>query len=323
MSNKPAQNTQDTFIRAAKYLWTEYSLLFILILMFVVFGSIAPRFATVSNIFIILRQASPIGMIALGMTFVIITGGIDLSAGHILAAAGTVLIYIQRNPEIPLAVAILACLVAATFVGFINGNLITRFRLPAFIVTLAVGTILRSLSMFWLRGLTIAGRAVPEFTQIGNGWIGPLPTPLVIWGSFAILLGCVLAYTKFGSYVYAVGGNEQAAKYSGIPVNKIRILAYMLSGFCVGVATVLELSRMAAVNAANSGLLFEFDAITAAIIGGVAISGGRGKIKGAFLGMIIIGLVSNLMIMMGFSPFLSGTVKGVIILAAVLMQKRD
>ena len=318
-----SESSSGTVTRVLKYIWRDYSIVIALICIVIVAGLIEPRFAAPGNLLLIMRQASVIGMIALGMTFVIITGGIDLSAGHVLASAGTVLILLQGMDDMPLIAAILACLAVSTSIGFMNGCIITKFKVPPFIVTLAVGTLLRSVAMFLLGGLSVSGRAVPEFTRIGTGTIGPIPFPLIVWISSAFILGFVLNYTKFGSYIFAVGGNENAARYSGIKTNQIKVAAYTLTGFCIGIATVLDLSRTAAVSAATSGLLFEFDAITAVVIGGTALSGGRGRIMGTFFGMIIIGLVSNLIIMIGFSPFLSGAVKGTIILGAVLLQRRD
>ena len=316
----------DKALQALKYVWREHSIIIALVAMIIVASIIAPRFGTPQNILLILRKASVIGMIALGMTFVIITGGIDLSAGHLVATTGTVLILMLRIPTMPIIGAVLIALAAGTLVGTVNGLIITKFQLPAFIVTLAVGTIARSLTTFYLQGLSVSvgrDRPMPEFQAVGNGWIGPLPTPLVIWGVFAIILGCVLAYTKYGSYTYAVGGNENAARYSGISTNKIKIMAYALTGFTAGAAAVLSVSRTLAVSAVTTGHLYEFDAITAAVIGGTALAGGRGKVVSTFFGMIIIALVSNLMIMLGISPFLAGTVKGCIILGAVFLQKRD
>ena len=314
---------ENSLKRLAKYIWSEYSVVVVFIAIFTVCVLLVPRIAAPSNVMIILRHSSIIGMMALGMTFVIIGGGIDLSSGHVLAASGAVLILVQSNENIPLPIALLACVGVATAIGILNGTLITKFKLPAFIVTLAIGIMARSLAMFALGGMTIRGRNVPEFTRIGLGSFGIVPIPLIIWGVSAIILGLVLAYTKYGTYVYAVGGNENAARFSGISVDKIRISTYALAGFCVGIATILDLSRMAAVSATTSGNLFEFEAITAAVVGGTALSGGRGKILGTFIGMILIGLVNNLMAMLQLSPFLAGTVKGIIILAAVLLLRRD
>jgi len=318
---------ENKLLSACKYIWKNYSIIVVCVALFIIFGIIEPRFMQFNNIILILRHSSIVGMIALGMTFVIITGGIDLSSGHVVAFAGAGLILIQGNEAIPLAAAIPLAIVAAILIaitiGIINGSLITKFKIPAFIATLAIGIIVRSLTKFFLGGSTARGRMVPEFTDIGLGGIGPIPYSLIVWILSAIILGCVLKFTKFGSYIYAVGGNENAARYSGIKVNKIKIMAYSLAGLCVGIATVLDMSRMAAISPAMAGEGYEFDAITAAVVGGTSLAGGRGRIVGTVFGMILVTVVTNLMIMTGFSPLLSGAVKGAIILTAVLMQRKD
>ena len=309
-------------VRVLKHIWEEYSIILVTVAIFVIAGIIAPRFLTTPNVLLVLRHSAIIGVIALGMTFVIISGGIDLSAGHAVAAAGTVLLLLQGNEAIPLSVAILASVAVATAIGLINGLIITKFRLPAFIVTLAVGIIARSLTMYFTGGITVQGRRVPEFLNIGNGSLGVIPFTVIVWVVMAVILGCVLAYTKFGAYTYAVGGNEITARYSGIPVDRIKIAAYTLTGFCVGISSLLNFSRVAAVLPSTSGNLFEFDAITAVVVGGAALSGGKGKMLGTFFGMIIIGVVANLLVMFNISPFLTGFFKGGLILLAVLLQRR-
>jgi len=314
---------ENSFTRILRHVWSEYSIIPVFILIFTACSIMAPRFATMNNIMAIFRNSSIVGMIALGMTFVIITGGIDLSCGHVLATCGAVLIILQGNENIPIPVAILACIAMATTIGFVNGIIITKMNLPPFIVTLAVGTFARSITMYICRGATITGRNIPEFTTIGNGSVGIIPIPLIIFSASAIILGCVLAYTKYGSYIYAVGGNEKAAKYSGIRTDRIKIYAYMLTGLCIGVAATIDMSRMAAVSATTSGSAYEFDAITAVIIGGTSLAGGRGRMLGTFIGMFILGIVSNLMVMMNISPYLNGAVKGAVILIAVLLQRKE
>jgi len=314
---------QNSFLSICKYLWSGYSIIIITVCIFILCGIIVPQFLAISNLMIVLRQASIIGMIALGMTFVIIAGGIDLSAGHVAAASGTVLILLQGNEAIPLWVSILACFAVAMFMGFVNGVVITKFRVPAFIVTLAIGLIVRSVALYAAGGVSITGRRIPEFTNIGNGSVGIIPNALIIWVVCAVILGCLLAFTKFGSYVYAVGSNETAARYSGIAVDRIRIICYTLVGFCVGMSALLNFSRMAAISAATASNLHEFDAITAVVVGGTTLAGGRGKIMGTFFGMIIVGVVSNLMIMFNISVYLTGLVKGGIILVAILTQRKD
>jgi len=307
-----------------KMLWREYSVVVVFIGVFIACTIITQgKFASVNNIMAILRNISTIGMISLGMTFVLISGGIDLSSGPVLATAGAVLIILQGTPNVPLWVAILACCGVGVGFGFVNGIIITKTKLPPFIVTLAVGIMARSIVMFFTKGATITGKSVHEFTNIGNGNILGVPIPFLIVVIAAILLTILLTKTKFGTYVFAVGGNENAAKYSGIKTDKIKVLTYMLLGLCVAIAATIEMSRMAAVASTTSGNMYEFEAITAAIVGGASISGGRGKIVGTVVGFLILGIISNMMIMMNISPYLNGAVKGLVILLAVLFQRRE
>ena len=306
-----------------KKIWDDYSIVVVVVFIVAVCSIAAPRFLSLNNMMAIFRNMSIVGMVALGMTFVIIAGGIDLSGGHIVVTSGAVLIILQKNPNIPIPVAIMVCIIVALVIGVLSGTIITKANLPPFIVTLAVGIFFRSVTMHICRGATITGRNIPEFTTIGIGSIGVVPIPLIVFLVFAIVLSLVLKYSKFGSYVYAVGGNENAARYSGINVHLVKICTYVLLGLCIGVAATLDFSRMAAVSASQSALQYEFDAITAVVIGGTSLSGGRGRILGTCMGVFILGIVSNIMVMMNISPFLSGAVKGAIILVAVLLQKQD
>jgi ribose transport system permease protein len=316
-------------LELARNIWRNYSILLVFIVIIGICGLAAPRFLLLDNLLNILRNTSTIGAIALGMTLVIIAGGIDLSNGPVLATAGAVLILLQRmvnadgTPAVPLVVAILACIAVATAFGFVNGIIITKANLPPFIVTLAVGIVARSLVMYFMRGATVMGNNIPQFTNIGNGsWLG-VPIPFVVAILMAIVFHVILTRTKFGTYVFAVGGNENAARFSGIKVDRIRIATYMIVGLCTGIAAVIEMSRMAAVAATTSGSNYEFEAITAVIVGGTSLSGGRGRIIGSIVGFIILGIVNNMMIMLNISPYLSGAVKGAVILFAVLMQRRE
>jgi ribose transport system permease protein len=310
-------------------IWRNYSVLVVFLAIILICGLFAPRFLNPDNLLNILRNTSTVGTIALGMTFVIIAGGIDLSAGPVLATSGAVLILIQRmvnpdgSPVVPLPIAILACCAVAVGFGFLNGIIITKAKLPPFIVTLAVGIIARSVTMYFCRGATIMGNNIPQFTGIGNGSVFDIPIPFIVALFLAFLFHILLTRTKIGTYVFAVGGNENAARYSGIKVDRIRIMTYMLAGLCTGIAATIEMSRMAAVAAATSGSQYEFEAITAVIVGGTSLVGGRGRLVGTIVGFIILGIVNNMMIMLHISPYLSGAVKGAVILFAVLMQRRE
>jgi ribose transport system permease protein len=310
-------------------IWRNYSVVVVFFVIIGICGLAAPRFLTPGNLLSILRNTSIVGSIALGMTFVIIAGGIDLSSGPVFATAGAVLIFLQRmknpdgSPALPLFVAILACAAVATAFGLLNGLVVTKAKLPAFIVTLAVGIIARSVTMYICRGATIMGNNVPQFSQIGNGSLFSIPIPFIVVMVMAVLFHILLTRTKYGTYVFAVGGNENAARYSGIKVDRIRIITYMLVGLCTGIASTMEMSRMVAVAAATSGSQYEFEAITAVIVGGTALEGGRGRLIGTIVGFIILGIVNNMMIMLNISPYLSGAVKGAVILFAVLLQRRE
>ncbi|WP_422480110.1 ABC transporter permease [Pleomorphochaeta sp. DL1XJH-081] len=310
-------------------IWKKYSIVVVFFVIIAICGILAPRFLHPNNLLNILRNTSIVGVIALGMTFVIIGGGIDLSSGPVMATAGAALIFMQKmvtetgEAVYPLWFAVIVCWLIGTAFGFINGVIITKAKLPPFIVTLAVGIIARSLVMYFGRGATIMGRRVPEFTRIGSGSILGIPTPFIIATILAILFHFMLTRTKFGTYVFAVGGNENASRYSGIKVDRMKIYTYMLVGFCAGLAATIEMSRMAAVATTTSGAQYEFEAITAVIVGGTALTGGRGRILGTVVGFIILGIVNNMMIMLNISPYLSGAVKGAVILFAVLMQRKD
>lgn len=317
------------FLELLKSLWQKNSVIVVFVVIIILCGIAAPRFLRPDNLLNILRNTSIVGVIALGMTFVIIGGGIDLSSGPILATSGAVLIFLQRmvtpegDPLLPLWLAILACLAVATGFGFINGIIITKASLPPFIVTLAVGIIARSVVMYICRGATIMGNRIVEFTRIGNGSIFRIPIPFIIAVLLAVVLHIILTRSKIGTYVFAVGGNEDAARFSGIKVDRVKIFTYMLVGLCTGIAATIEMSRMAAVAAATSGSLYEFEAITAVIIGGTSLSGGKGRLIGTIVGFILLGIVNNMMIMLNISPYLSGAVKGAVILFAVLIQRRE
>ena len=323
------RQSESRILEMLKNIWRNYSILVVFVAILGICGLAAPRFLNPDNLLNILRNTSIVGAIALGMTLVIIAGGIDLSSGPVLAVSGAVLILLQRmvnpdgTPAVPLVFAVLACCAVAVGFGFINGVTITKAQLPPFIVTLAIGIIARSLVMYFMRGATVMGNNIPQFTNIGNGSVFSIPIPFIVVIAMAVVFHILLTRTKFGTYVFAVGGNENAARYSGIKVDRIRIITYMLVGLCTGIAATIEMSRMAAVAATTSGAQYEFEAITAVIVGGTSLMGGRGRIVGTVVGFIILGIVNNMMIMLNISPYLSGAVKGGVILFAVLMQRRE
>lgn len=303
------------------------------------------------NLLNILRQYSFVGIIAIGMTFVIILGGIDLSVGSLVAFLGGIgILLMNRLVEahvaewLDVAAAFALMLVAGMAAGAVNGLLVTRGRIAPFIATLGGLAAYRSLAMRLAQGGEFRAAGPGVFGLIGNGgiplgfhfhgyllglWIVPgklpltLPWPAVILLVLAALAAILLNRTRYGRYVVAIGGNERAAVYSAIAVNRVKILTYMLAGLCTGIAAAALSSRMTAISSGQSGTLYELDAIAAVVIGGTRMRGGAGTIVGTLIGVLILGVVSNMLILLNVSVYLQGLVEGLVIIGAVLLQRAE
>ncbi len=282
----------------------------------------------------ILRNNAGIGIIALGMAFVIISGGIDLSVGSTMVAVGAVLMLIIDNSPmallaqtglsgIPLIIlGITVTIIIGFGLGWLNGFLITKGKLPPFIATLGTMKILRSVTQQLMQ--TRSPKVPTEFLEIANFRIfDSLIMPIIYWIIIAVVLNYISKNTAFGRHVYAVGSNERTAKLSGINVNKVKRSVYALMGVLVSITAVIQLSRIGSMDIANAGSGYEMDAIAAVIVGGVSMSGGKGSVSGAFVGMLIIAVMNNLLNLLGVPPFLREAFKGLIVIVAVLLQKKE
>ncbi len=282
----------------------------------------------------ILRNNATIGIIALGMTFVIITGGIDLAVGSTLVAIGAIimLFFDGAPPGILAARGITGApasiigtppgRLAGIILGEFTGVLITVGRIPPFIATLGMMKICRSVTQQCMQ--TINPSVPMPFTKIANLAIGrQMFMPIIYWLIIAFIMYWVSKHTAFGRHVFAVGSNERASKLSGINVNRVKRMVYAIMGLLVGVASVLQVSRIGAMDFANAGSGYEMDAIAAVIVGGTSMSGGRGSIGGTVLGVLIIAVMNNLLNLIGVPPFLREAFKGVIVIGAVLLQKKE
>ena len=275
-----------------------------------------------NNIMNILRNNSVIGIAALGMTLVIITAGIDLAVGSQLALLGIIVIVVLNSTQSILA-SIGVGLIAAIIFGLLTGEAVARFRIPAFIVTLGTMSIYRSVSQFWLNGggVTTQGEAGMSYIKISNTTLfGVVPMPIIIWIACAVVIYFFANHTATGRHVYAVGSNEKAAKLAGVNVRRVTIIVYIIAAVLILIAAVTETSRLGSVNSASSGTGYEMDAIAAAVIGGTDMAGGKGTVVGTILGTLTLGIIDNLMNLMGVDPFLVKAVKGAIIIVAVLLQ---
>lgn len=298
----------------------KYKSLIGLIILCTIITVVSPKFLTVSNITNVFTQVSVNAIIAVGMTFVILTGGIDLSVGSTLAISGALSASIIKSTG-NIFLAVVAAAVVGIVIGLINGLLISKGKLQAFIATLATMTIFRGLTLVFTNGTPIS--KLPEvFTSIGNAKIGFLPVPVLITIVVFAVAIYVLSQTRFGRYLYALGGNEESAKLSGINTDKIKTLTYVISGFVAAIAGVIITSRIGSASP-NAGTGFELDAIAAVVIGGTSLAGGEGKISGTIIGALIIGVLNNGLNLMNVSPFYQSIVKGLVILIAVLLDKKS
>ncbi len=285
----------------------------------IIISIITPRFLTLANITNVLTQISVNAIIAVGMTFVILTGGIDLSVGSILAISGAVAASIVKTTgSVPLAV--LAALIIGIIIGLFNGVIISKGKVQAFIVTLASMTVFRGITYVFTNGTPISGLGT-AFGSIGNKKLGFLPVPVIITLVIVLIAYYVLSQTRFGRYLYALGGNEDSARLSGINTDKISMMVYAVSGVAAAISGVIVTSRIGSASP-NAGSGFELDAIAAVVIGGTSLSGGEGSVVGTIIGALIIGVLNNGLNLMNVSPFYQSIVKGIVILAAVLIDKK-
>jgi ribose transport system permease protein len=290
---------------------------------------LSDKFLTIDNGWNVLRQISVNICLSVGMTLVVLTAGIDLSVGSVLALCGAISAGLLKNGiEIPsqnlyigftLLGVILVGLLAGVSFGFFNGWVITKFKVPPFVATLAMLTIARGLTMLWTGGFPIS-KLGANFDYIGTGWFFGVPVP--VWISILVVLLAIFMTTKLpiGRYIYAIGGNENAARLSGINIDRVKITVYALAGALAALGGLMVTARLDSAQP-NAGTGYELDAIAAVVIGGTSLSGGRGTILGTVLGAIIIGVLNNGLVLLNVSPFWQQVVKGAVILLAVIIDK--
>jgi ribose/xylose/arabinose/galactoside ABC-type transport system permease subunit len=273
-----------------------------------------------SNISQVIRALSFIAIMAVGMSLVIITGGIDLSIGSLLGFS-SVTTAVLLSGGFGIVPSVLLGLGAGVVSGFINGLLITQAKLPPFIATLGMMSIARGLAFALTGGETIRDLP-PAFLVLGQGEVLHVPIPIIIMVIFAVVIGYSLKATKWGRYVYAIGGNEEAAIYSGVNVNRIKIIVYTLCGFSGGIAGVLFTSRFG-VGQSTSGLGYELDVIAAVVIGGISLSGGRGTILGCIIGSLLMGILRNGLVLLNVSAYWQQVAIGLVIVLAVVLDRKS
>ncbi|MBN4001288.1 ribose ABC transporter permease [Nostoc sp. LPT] len=318
VNNRVDKNSTQRNRKSISTLLEVAGILPILIIICILFTFLSPSFLTGANIVNILRQASINIVLATGMTFVILTGGIDLSVGSILAVSAVVTVLVSLLPAIGWA-AIPAGLLAGLLLGLINGALITFLDVPPFIVTLGSLTALRGVAFLVANGTTVINREI-NFAWIGNSYVGPLPWLVIIALLSVAVSWFVLRQTVLGVQIYAVGGNERAARLTGIKVDRVLLFVYGVSGLLAGLAGIMSASRLYSASGIV-GTGYELDAIAAVILGGTSFTGGIGTIGGTLLGALIIAILNNGLTLLNLSYFWQLVVKGLVIILAVMIDR--
>lgn len=312
---------------------------FALIAIIVVFSLLSPHYFSLPNFLVMASHVAIYGILAIGMLLVILNGGIDLSVGSTLGLAGCVAGFLMQGVQIEAAgvilyppvwaVVVLTCALGA-FVGFVNGALIAWFKVPAFVASLGVMYVARGAALLMTNGLTfnnLGGK--PELGNTGFNWLGfnrlgftrewSVPIGVVVLATLAILAGLMLSRTAFGRWLYASGGNERAAELSGVPVKRVQITVYVLSGICAAIAGLVLSSQLTSAGP-TAGTTYELTAIAAVVIGGAALTGGRGTIRGTMLGAFVIGFLSDGLVIIGVSSYWQTVFTGAVIVLAVLLN---
>ncbi|SMG60372.1 ABC transporter permease [Paraburkholderia susongensis] len=298
---------------------SRYGIVAAFVAICIALSSLNPYFLTVNNLLNILQQVSINGLLAIGMTFVILAGGIDLSVGSVVAFAGMVAASVVAGdtPHSPV-VAVAAGVAVGAACGALNGVVIARFRVPAFVVTLGMLSVARGATQIYNDGMPISGLS-DAFLFLGQGKVAGVPIPVLIFlGLFAASF-VVLRYSRFGRYVYAVGGNEKSARASGVPTRLILLSVYAICGACAGLAGIVLNARTTSA-LTQAGVGYELDAIAAVVIGGTSLSGGIGGVAGTLFGVLIIGVINNGLDLMGVSSYYQQVIKGAVIVCAVLLD---
>ncbi|AJR05662.1 ABC transporter permease [Photobacterium gaetbulicola] len=314
-----------------KRLISKYAIYVVFIAMCVVMSILSPVFLTVANLLNVVTQMASIGLLALGVTIIIITRGIDLSSGSVLAVAAVASASMAQTldwgmrmypamPELPVIVPILVALAVGALCGFINGALIAYTGIPPFIATLGMMIIARGAALLYSDGRPVSS-LIDSYQWIGQGTIAGIPVPVIIFIVMAIVSYILLNYTRFGKYAYAIGGNETAAYVSGINVKKYKILVYTYAGLLAGIAALILSAR---INSGQPGLgvMYELDAIASATVGGVSHAGGIGTIQGTIIGTMIMGVLQNGLDLLNVSAYWQQVVKGLVIVVAVVFDMK-
>jgi inositol transport system permease protein len=324
---EPAKRQSVDVLRT---IFRKYGIFLVFLAMLIFASILSPAFLTITNLTNVVRQMSVVGLIALGVTGVIVSAGIDLSSGSVVGLSAVVAASLAQLPDYPAArypglnlpvfVAVLAACGVGALVGLLNGGLVAKTRIPPFIATLGTLTTIRGLAYLYTSGRPVSD-LTDDYNFIGQGDFLRIPVPILILVIMAIVTHVLYSQTKFGKYIYAIGGNEQAARVSGINVSKYKMLMYVYAGLLSGLAGLVVSARIGS-GQSGQGVGYELDAIAAAVIGGASLSaGGIGTVAGTIVGALIIGVLNNILDLTNVSAYFQQIVKGCIIVGAVIIDQ--
>jgi ribose transport system permease protein len=302
----------------------QNAIFMVLLAVIIIFSVLSEKFFTLDNLLTLTRQVAMLGIASIGMMFVMISGGIDLSVGSMITLANIVCAYFMVELGWNPVLAVVICMLIAAGIGSFQGLMVAKVGMPPLIITLAFMNILKGIAFVISGGLPINGFD-PSFKMLGQGYIGVLPIPIILMVIVFIVGGVILSKFSFGRYIYAIGGNEEASKLSGINVDFTKIIVYMLCGFFAALAGIVFLSRLNS-GSPTTGSGFEMDVITAVVLGGVSVAGGSGRIPGVIAGVLILGILDNGLILVGVTEYWQWIIKGIILAVAVgfdCLQKKN
>ena len=304
--------------RVMEFLKMYLGVLIGLVGLFIFLSISTNTFLTPDNLIVVLRQVSINAMLAFGMTYVILMGDIDLSVGMVMAFSGIITTVALTRGNVPLPMAVALGLSGGALIGIINGLIVSKLKLPSFIVTLSMSYIAKGFAYIISDGMPVSVDD-PNFYAIGNGYLGPIPYPVIYMIVVFVVLSFVLYRLKFGRKVYAIGGNLEAAKYSGINVARVKIISFLVLGMLAALGGIVQCARLFS-GQPTIGVNAELDAIAAVILGGTSFSGGVGTLFGSLIGALLIGIINNGLNLLGVSSFWQNVAKGAVILLAVYID---
>ena len=298
----------------------EYIVLFAIIVMIIVFGVLNPNFLRITNIVNISRQISVFSLIAIGQAIVLISGGFDLSVGAIVGLSACMVAALIGTYSVFLA--ILITIAIGFGVGSVNGLLVSKGKMNPFLATLAMMTIIRGIVLLWTKGAPIFSDMPDSLTFFGRGYIGGIPVQVIFVAIIALVFHLIISKNLFGRYIYAIGGNEEASRISGIKVDRIRIYTFGITGLLSSLGGILLTARLNS-GQPMAGQGYELESIAMAVIGGISLSGGEGSILGCMLGVLFMGVLKNGLNLLNVSSFLQEVITGLIIIATVIWRERS